>query len=85
MLIIRARGLKDEILLVKKKESIKALVMKCTHHGVALDVKPNFIHCPAHGSAFDFDGNVINLPAKKPLASFPVVVEGDHVVLQVTL
>ncbi len=40
------------------------------------------VECPLHGSRFNvIDGSVRILPATKPVASYPVKVEGDMVLV----
>jgi len=56
----------------------KALWLECTHQGAELQVFGDKIQCPAHGSEFNHEGLVQNGPADKPLRSFPIVIEQDH-------
>ena len=59
----------------------------CSHEETELslgefDVDDMEVECHLHGSRFDFrDGSVRILPATKPVASYPVKIEGDRVLV----
>ena len=59
----------------------------CTHEETELssgefDVDDMEVECPLHGSRFDVrDGSVRILPATKPVATYPVKIEGDLVLV----
>ena len=60
----------------------KGFSSTCTHAGCAVnEVVDGKIICPCHGSKFNLDGSVANGPATKPLASQPIAVQGDSIVL----
>lgn len=60
----------------------KGLSSTCTHAGCTVnEVAGGKIICPCHGSKFNLDGSVAQGPATKPLASQPVAVQGDSIVL----
>ena len=60
----------------------KGFSSTCTHAGCAVnEVVDGTINCPCHGSKFNLDGSVAQGPATKPLASQPVTVQGDSIVL----
>jgi Rieske Fe-S protein len=60
----------------------KGFSSTCTHAGCAVnEVVDGTINCPCHGSKFNLDGSVANGPATKPLASQPLVIQGDSIVL----
>lgn len=59
----------------------------CTHEETYLtdgdfEVEDMEVECPLHGSRFDVrDGSVRILPATKPVATYPVKIEGDLVLV----
>ncbi|MGH2360822.1 MAG: Rieske (2Fe-2S) protein [bacterium] len=59
---------------------------KCTHVGGPLgegQVDGNVVTCPWHGSRFDItNGQVLGPPARRPVASYPVRVEGGAVFVE---
>lgn len=59
----------------------------CTHDGGALDqgeLEGNLVECPRHGARFDVTtGRPVVLPAVRPVKTYPVVVEGDEVKVDV--
>jgi Rieske Fe-S protein len=82
MQVVAAPGWEYNLLVVKEKDqSYKALLMKCTHQGFRLTADKNGMHCNLHGSTFDLEGDVTNGPAAKPLASFPVALEKDFLLI----
>lgn len=70
MMLVRSPAMDYDILLVKNAENFRALLMMCTHEGIALTATDNRIYCNAHGSQFDFDGKVTKEPALKSLTQF---------------
>ena len=59
----------------------------CSHADVSLsegDVEDGTVECWLHGSRFDLrTGQPTGLPATKPVATYPVTVEGDDVLVDV--
>jgi Rieske Fe-S protein len=55
-----------------------ALWMRCTHQGAELQVFGDRLQCPAHGSEFTHKGTVHNGPADTGLRTFPVVIDGHQ-------
>ncbi len=59
----------------------------CSHADVSLsegDVDDGTVECWLHGSRFDLrTGAPTGLPATKPVATYPVTVEGDDVLVDV--
>jgi 3-phenylpropionate/trans-cinnamate dioxygenase ferredoxin component len=55
----------------------------CTHADVSLsegDVEDGAVECWLHGSRFDLrTGRPTGLPATRPVATYPVTIEGDDV------
>ena len=58
----------------------------CSHADVSLsegDVEDGTVECWLHGSRFDLrTGAPTGLPATKPVATYPVVIEGDDVLIK---
>ena len=58
----------------------------CSHADVSLsegDVEDGTVECWLHGSRFDLrTGRPTSLPAVKPVATYPVVIEGDDVIVK---
>lgn len=49
-----------------------------------LDTEDCSIECPLHGSRFDIrTGAVLSLPAYEPIATYPVRVEGEDVLVEI--
>ncbi len=59
----------------------------CTHDGGPLDqgdLEGNLVECPRHGAKFDVTtGRPMTLPAVVPVKTYPVVVEGDDLKVEV--
>jgi 3-phenylpropionate/trans-cinnamate dioxygenase ferredoxin subunit len=60
----------------------------CSHAEASLsegevDVDDETVECPRHGSTFDLrTGKPRSLPATVPIATFPVKVEGDAILIE---
>lgn len=61
-----------------------ALWMKCTHQGSELQASGDHLYCPSHGSEFDKNGSVIQGPAEKNLRSFPVTIEPETLLINLS-
>ncbi len=61
--------------------SYNALLMRCTHQGVELQVFGDKLTCPAHGSEFDNQGHVLSPPADKDLRFLPLNIENDKIII----
>jgi nitrite reductase/ring-hydroxylating ferredoxin subunit len=59
-------------------QEYSALWMKCAHQGVELQAAGDMLQCPAHGSEFNNRGKVTNGPANANLRTFPVLVNGNE-------
>jgi 3-phenylpropionate/trans-cinnamate dioxygenase ferredoxin component len=77
----------DVVGLYRVGEDVYAINDYCSHEETFLtegDFEPDEleVECPLHGSRFNVvDGSVRILPATKPVASYPVKVEGDMVLV----
>ena len=62
-----------------------ALDNRCTHMGGPLGkgaVEANQVTCPWHGSIFNITtGEVVGPPARRPVATFPIHVERDEILV----
>jgi len=78
----------DNLIFVRRtgtdKPVFTALSSKCTHKGcpVVWQADSNVFFCPCHRGQFDADGKNIAGPPRRPLASLPVKVENDQVLVQ---
>ena len=74
-----------QVLLCHTSEGIFAVNNLCTHAAEPLcngKLKGHRIFCPLHGAAFDVrDGAALSRPASVALATYPVRVEGDAILL----
>ncbi len=60
-----------------------ALSKVCTHLGclVEFDKEKARLICPCHAGEFSLDGKVLSGPPPKPLAEFPLRVEGESILI----
>ena len=78
-----------EIMVVNCGGELFAVEDRCSHDdGVLLegtvDAAGCTVECPRHGSLFDLrTGRPKNLPAYEPIETFPVVVEGNTIKIEV--
>ncbi len=63
--------------------SYLALLMRCTHKNVELQVFGDKLICPAHGSEFTNQGHVLNGPAESNLRILPLTI--NHNQLRISL
>jgi len=74
------------ICIARSEGEVYAISDICSHADVALsegDVEGGKIECWLHGSLFDLrTGEPSGLPATKPVATYPVTVEGDDVLVK---
>ena len=63
-----------------------AVEVRCSHQKVSLmngDLEDYELMCPLHGACFDVrTGDHLSLPAVKPIASYPVKVEEDRILIE---
>ncbi|GAA2783407.1 bifunctional 3-phenylpropionate/cinnamic acid dioxygenase ferredoxin subunit [Kitasatospora sp. CM 4170] len=73
--------------VVRTDEGVFAINDICSHANVSLsegEVEDCMIECWLHGSSFDLrTGKPSGLPATKPVAVYPVKIEGDDVLVSV--
>ena len=74
------------ICIARSGGEVFAISDLCSHADVSLsegDVEDGQIECWLHGSKFDLrTGAPTGLPAIKPVATYPVTVEGDDVLVK---
>jgi len=67
--------------------TIYAIADECTHDRGPLDqgeLIGNEVECPRHGARFDITtGRATRLPAVRPVKTYPVVVQGDSIAIEV--
>ncbi|WP_327681699.1 bifunctional 3-phenylpropionate/cinnamic acid dioxygenase ferredoxin subunit [Kitasatospora sp. NBC_00458] len=75
------------VAVVRTDEGVFAINDVCSHANVSLsegEVEDCMIECWLHGSSFDLrTGKPSGLPATKPVAVYPVKIEGDDVLVSV--
>ena len=77
----------DVVGLYRVGSDVFAINDYCSHEETFLtegdfDSEEFEVECPLHGSRFDVrDGSVRILPATKPVATYPVKIEGDLVMV----
>lgn len=78
-----------EIVVVNCGGELLAMEDRCSHDDGdlsegSLDVAACTIECPRHGALWDLrSGRPLTLPAFEPVDTFPVVVDGDTIKLEV--
>ena len=74
-----------EVLLCHSAEGVFAVDNLCSHAEARLcegKLKGQKILCPLHGAAFDIrDGSALTRPASVPIATYPVQLEGDDILV----
>ncbi len=77
-----------DVALVRDGDDFYAIRDECSHAAIPLsegDVEGCLIECWLHGSTFDLrTGKPTTLPAFEPVAVYPVSVDGDDVLVDVT-
>jgi 3-phenylpropionate/trans-cinnamate dioxygenase ferredoxin component len=77
-----------DVALVRDGEDVYAIYDECSHATIPLsegDVDGCLIECWMHGSTFDLrTGKPTTLPAFEPVPVYPVTVDGDDVLVDVT-
>jgi 3-phenylpropionate/trans-cinnamate dioxygenase ferredoxin subunit len=72
--------------IARSQGEVFAISDICSHADVSLsegDVEDGTVECWLHGSRFDLrTGQPTGLPATKPVATYPVTVEGDDVLVK---
>ncbi len=83
-IVVKTDKLEFPIIVYRKDEnSYEALLLKCTHQGIELNVNGDILSCSAHGSEFSNKGEVIQGPADQKLKSFPVLTDEKNIYIQI--
>ena len=84
--MLRVQVERTDILLVNLEGSVRAMQGICSHEYFELDqgfLTGDSLTCALHLSRFDLDtGEALDPPAELPLAMYPVIIEGDRIVLE---
>lgn len=77
-----------DVVLVRIGDEVHAVGALCSHAEVPMaegDVEGCALECYMHGSMFDLrTGRPLNLPATEPIPVYPVTLDGDDVLVDVT-
>ena len=78
----------QEVAVARDGDEVFAIRDECSHASIALsegDVEDCTIECWLHGSEFDLrSGQPLSLPATEPVAVYPVRIDDDDVLVDVT-
>lgn len=78
-IIVKTDSLQYPIVIYHNTDnSFTALLLRCTHQGIELNVNGDLITCSAHNSEFGKTGEVVTGPAEQKLKSFPVIVNEQY-------
>lgn len=78
--VVKSKRVGDDLIIAKQPDgSYKALVKRCTHKGGPVNMDGADLKCSWHGSRFSMAGTVVSGPASTPLKSYPAMLEGDVV------
>ena len=77
-----------DVAVVRNGDEFYAIQNECSHAQIPLsegEIEGDEIECWLHGSMFDLrTGKAINLPATEPVPVYPVRVDGDDVLVDVS-
>jgi nitrite reductase/ring-hydroxylating ferredoxin subunit len=77
-----------ELLICRLEEGFFAIDNLCSHADARMSegrLRGHRIMCPLHGASFDVrDGSVIRRPASRPIRSYPVRVEGEDILVDLS-
>ena len=77
-----------DVAVVRSGDGYYAIADQCSHAAIPLsegDVEDGEIECYLHGSRFDLrTGEPLGLPATEPVAVYPVQVDGDDLLVDVS-
>lgn len=82
-IVVKSDKLEQPIIVYRKADnSYEALLLRCTHQGIELNVNGDILTCSAHGSEFSNKGEVIQGPADQKLKSFLVSSDEKNIYIQ---
>lgn len=61
-----------------------AVLTRCMHRGCTVEPEGTKLVCPCHGSEYTTVGAVLKGPTEAPLIRFPVTVEPDRILIDVS-
>lgn len=81
-IVVKTDKLEYPVVVYRNSEnSFTALLLRCTHQGIELNVNGDLITCSAHGSEFGKTGEIVTGPAEQKLKSFPVTMDEQNIYL----
>ncbi len=82
-IVVKSDKIEQSIIVYRKADnSYDALLLRCTHQGIELNVNGDILTCSAHGSEFDNKGEVIQGPADQKLKNFAVSSDEKNIYIQ---
>ncbi len=80
---VRIRHMGDAVELLRSEGGIVARSLRCTHQKceVFWYARDSVYRCPCHPAQFDTEGRPLSGPVTEPLATVPVRIEGDTIVV----
>jgi NADPH-dependent 2,4-dienoyl-CoA reductase/sulfur reductase-like enzyme/nitrite reductase/ring-hydroxylating ferredoxin subunit len=83
--IVRVKAGDAELVIVRDGDVVSAFAAACPHAGAPLEegaVCHRRLVCPWHKATFSLiDGSIVEPPALEPLTRYPVLIEGDDVLI----
>jgi len=61
-----------------------AVSTRCMHRGCQVEPAAGHLICPCHGSEYTNTGEVLKGPTQRPLRKFPVGVEADRILIDLS-
>ena len=80
---VRIRHMGDAVELLRSEGGIVARSLRCTHQKceVFWYARDSVYRCPCHPAQFDAEGRPLAGPVTEPLATVPVRIEGDTIIV----
>ncbi len=64
--------------------SYTAVSTRCMHLGCQVEPTEGHLVCPCHGSEYTNDGRILKGPTPLPLRKFPVLVDGERILIDLS-